>query len=72
MFGLFNKVCLREFGLQFSLFQILTFFVKLRLTLCQLELSMTELMEKCDHTICPVLSILFKYELAYQAGKIYL
>ena len=58
MFGLFNKVCLREFGLQFSL--------------CQLELSMTELMEKCDHTICPVLSILFIYELAYQAGKIYL
>ena len=43
------------------------FFVKLGLILSQLELSRTELpkctpnilMENCDHTICPVLSILF-------------
>ena len=43
------------------------FFVKLWLILSQLELSRTELpkctpnilMENCDHTICPVLSILF-------------
>ena len=42
------------------------FFVKLWLILSQLELSRTELpkctpnilMENCDHTICPVLSIL--------------
>ena len=43
------------------------FFVKLWLILSQLELSRTELpkctpnilMENCDHTICPALSILF-------------
>ena len=50
-----------------TLFQILIFFAKLWLILSQLELSRTELpkctpsilMENCDHTICPVLSILF-------------
>ena len=50
-----------------TLFQILIFFAKLRLILSQLELLRKELpectpsilMENCDHTICPVLSILF-------------
>ena len=47
------------------------FFVKLWVILSQLELSRTELpkctpncttMKNCDHTICPVLSILFLYD----------
>ena len=50
-----------------TLFQILIFFAKLRLVLSQFELSRTELpkctpsilMESCDHTVCPVLSVLF-------------
>ena len=49
------------------LFKYWFFFTKLWLILAQLELSRTKLpkytlsilMENCDHTICPVLSILF-------------
>ena len=77
MRDLYTKVWIREFGLQFfypkescTLFQILIFFTDLLLILSQLKLSRTELqkctrgilMEDCDHTICPVLSILFSHD----------
>ena len=58
-----------------ALFQIMIFFAKLWLILSQLELSRTKLpkctpsilMENCDHTICPVLSILFLHDPACKA-----
>ena len=57
------------FSSQSELYSVpdIDFFAKLRLILSQLELLRKELpectpsilMENCDHTICPVLSILF-------------